>query len=63
MESSVATVDPVEPGHWANRMVRGTGEGLRRYHRHAVRGLEHLTSALDAGRRADRQPLPRRRRS
>ncbi len=46
--ASAAT--PVEPGHWANLLMQGTGGVLRCYHRHDLRGLEHLTAALSARR-------------
>jgi hypothetical protein len=40
----------VEPGHWANRVMQGAGALLRRYHRHTVHGLDHLTAAFASGR-------------
>ena len=43
-------LERVEPTHWANVVMQGAGEALRRYHRHAVHGLSHLTEALEAGR-------------
>ncbi len=47
---SATSTGNVEPTHWVNKVMRSAGEGLRRYHRHRVRGIEHLTTALDAGR-------------
>jgi 1-acyl-sn-glycerol-3-phosphate acyltransferase len=45
-----ATLRRVDPTHWANLLMQGTGEALRRYHRHTLRGLDHLTTALATGR-------------
>ena len=45
-----ATLPRVDPTHWANRLMQGTGNALRRYHRHTLRGLHHLTAARATGR-------------
>jgi len=51
LESGMAANLPrVDPTHWANLLMRGSGHALRRYHRHTVRGLEHLTAAQATGR-------------
>jgi 1-acyl-sn-glycerol-3-phosphate acyltransferase len=47
MEANLRRVDPT---HWANLLMQGTGNALRRYHRHTVRGLHHLTTAFSSGR-------------
>lgn len=41
---------PVDPGRCSNRIMLGIGSALRRYHRHRVRGVEHLAAALRSGR-------------
>jgi 1-acyl-sn-glycerol-3-phosphate acyltransferase len=40
----------VAADHWANQLMRGAGNALRLYHRHAVSGLSHLTDAFASGR-------------
>lgn len=45
-----ATLRPVDPSHWANLVMRGSAAALRRYHRHTIHGLEHLTAARATGR-------------
>lgn len=40
----------VDPGHWTNQMMLRVGDSLRVYHRHRVRGTEHLAAALASGR-------------
>jgi hypothetical protein len=40
----------VDPQHWTNQMMLRVGDGLRAYHRHRVRGMEHLVAALASGR-------------
>jgi 1-acyl-sn-glycerol-3-phosphate acyltransferase len=41
---------PVDPRQWTNQIMRRVGDGLRMYHRHRVRGMEHLAAALESGR-------------
>jgi 1-acyl-sn-glycerol-3-phosphate acyltransferase len=41
---------PFDPRHPANRFMLAVGDALRAYHRHTVRGLEHLEAARAAGR-------------
>jgi len=41
---------PVSADHWANQIMQRTGDALRIYHRHRVRGLSHLTDAMASGR-------------
>lgn len=41
---------PVRPNDWANLAMQGIGDVLRRYHRHSVDGLGHLTDAFATGR-------------
>ena len=45
-----STLSSVSPDHWANLLMQGAGTALRRYHRHRVAGLSHLTDALALGR-------------
>ncbi len=40
----------VDPRTVTNRLMLAAGDTLRRYHRHQVRGIEHLASALRTGR-------------
>ena len=41
---------PVRPNAWANLVMQGVGDVLRRYHRHTLLGVSHLTDAFAAGR-------------
>jgi 1-acyl-sn-glycerol-3-phosphate acyltransferase len=40
----------VDPRRWTNQVMLRVGDGLRAYHRHRVRGTEHLVAALATGR-------------